>query len=91
VDNNDVMERLAFIRYLHFLGVEQSRKTEPFSRASVLMFHDVIELYLELRARSRANYTVTSAKLRLKNLSYAMQLSYHQSLIHHSEFVHTQT
>lgn len=50
MDNNRVMERLAFIKYLYFLGVEQSRKTEPFSRASVLMFHDAIELYLELAA-----------------------------------------
>lgn len=50
MDDNGVMERLAFIRYLYFLGVEQSRIAEPFSRASVLMFHDAIELYLELAA-----------------------------------------
>lgn len=42
------VERLAFIKYLYKIGVEQSMKTEPFCWASILMFHDSIELFLEL-------------------------------------------
>lgn len=44
------IERLAFIKYLYNVGVEQSRKPEPFCWASVLTFHDAIELFLELSA-----------------------------------------
>ncbi|HUW94747.1 MAG TPA: hypothetical protein VMW58_03100 [Anaerolineae bacterium] len=42
------MQRLAFIRYLYTRGVEASRRPEPLSAASVLTFHDSIELFLEL-------------------------------------------
>lgn len=42
------MERLAFIKYLYSVGVEQSKKAEPFCWASVLTFHDAVELFLEL-------------------------------------------
>lgn len=40
--------RLAFIRFLFNLAVEQSKKPEPLSSASVLGFHDAIELFLQL-------------------------------------------
>lgn len=41
-------QRLAFIRYLHHLAVEQTRLPEPMSSASVLMFHDAVESFLVL-------------------------------------------
>lgn len=40
--------RLAFIRWLFNLAVEQSKKPEPLSSGSILGFHDAIELFLEL-------------------------------------------
>jgi len=42
------VRRLAFIRFLFNLAVEQSRKPEPLSAASLLAFHDAIELFLQL-------------------------------------------
>lgn len=41
-----VTRRLAFIRYLFNRAVEQSKKSEPLSSVSLLMFHDAIELFL---------------------------------------------
>jgi len=46
----DVRRRLAYIRYLHHLGVEQTRLPQPQSSAAVLMFHDSVEAFLLLAA-----------------------------------------
>jgi len=46
----DVRRRLAYIRYLHHLGVEQTRLPQPQSSTSVLMFHDAVEAFLLLAA-----------------------------------------
>lgn len=48
--SEDKMRRLAFVRYLYGLGVEQSRRPEPLAAASILTFHDSIELFLQLAA-----------------------------------------
>lgn len=45
-----VMERLAFIRYMYDLGVEQATKPEPHSWMAILTFHDSVELFLGLAA-----------------------------------------
>ncbi len=42
------MQRLAFIRYLYSIAVEQSQQPEPLGAASILTFHDSIELFLQL-------------------------------------------
>jgi len=42
------MQRLAFVRYLYNIAVEQSRQPEPLGAASILTFHDSIELFLQL-------------------------------------------
>jgi hypothetical protein len=44
------MQRLAFIRYMHDLGVEQAAKPEPYSWTAILTFHDAVELFLGLAA-----------------------------------------
>src|SRR2546425_7134202 len=44
----DVRRRLAYIRYLHDLGIQQSRLPQPQSSASILMFHDAVEAFLLL-------------------------------------------
>lgn len=44
----ETVQRLAFIRYLHHLGVAQSRLPEPQCSAAVLMFHDAVESFLLL-------------------------------------------
>ena len=44
----ETRKRLAFVRYLYSLGVEQSRRPEPQSSASVLAFHDAVEFFLAL-------------------------------------------
>ncbi|MFX1392646.1 MAG: hypothetical protein ACFFAH_03645 [Promethearchaeota archaeon] len=44
------IKRLSFIKYLYQIAVEQSHKPEPQNSVAVLMFHDSIELFLELAA-----------------------------------------
>jgi len=44
----EAVKRLALIKYLYNVGIEQSRKAEPLCWTSVLTFHDAIELFLEL-------------------------------------------
>jgi len=46
----DAIKRLAIIKYLYNVAVEQSMKPEPICSSSVLTFHDSIELFLELAA-----------------------------------------
>jgi hypothetical protein len=40
--------QLALIKYLFGIGLEQSRKPEPFCVFSILTFHDAVELFLAL-------------------------------------------
>jgi len=42
------IQRLAFIRYLYSMAVEQSRQPEPIGAVSILTFHDSVELFLQL-------------------------------------------
>jgi hypothetical protein len=48
--SEQVLRRLAFIRYLHRLGVEQSYAPEALAPAAILTSHDSIELFLQLAA-----------------------------------------
>jgi hypothetical protein len=45
-----VINRLAFIRVLYQQGIEQAGRPEPLSFASLLTFHDAVELFLVLAA-----------------------------------------
>lgn len=42
------MRRLATIRYMHHMAIEQSTKPEPLNVVAVLLFHDAVELFLAL-------------------------------------------
>jgi len=44
------LRRLAFIKYLFSLGLSQSYQPEPLYGASILSFHDSVELFLQLVA-----------------------------------------
>lgn len=46
--NHKTVSRLAFIRFLHHHGVQQSRLPEPQSSASVMTLHDAVEAFLLL-------------------------------------------
>ena len=46
--DESTLRRLAFVRYLYTLGLEQSVKPEPLSSASLLQFHDAVEFFLDL-------------------------------------------
>jgi hypothetical protein len=46
----DEMRRLAFIKYLYGIAVEQSHRPGDLKAASILTFHDSIELFLQLAA-----------------------------------------
>src|SRR5882724_1449009 len=48
LDPKSIRTRLAFIRYLHRVAVDQSQQPEPLQAASVLTFHDAVELFLHL-------------------------------------------
>lgn len=47
VEESDI-QRLAFIKYLFNLAINQSRQPAPLSSASILTFHDSVELFLQL-------------------------------------------
>lgn len=47
----DELRRLAFIKYLYGVAVEQSQQPDPMKAASVLTFHDAVELFLILAAQ----------------------------------------
>lgn len=42
------LQRLSFIKYLFSVGLDQSEKSEPLCGASILSFHDSVELFLRL-------------------------------------------
>jgi hypothetical protein len=42
------IRRLSFIKYLFNLGIGQSNSPEPLAAASLLTFHDAVELFLQL-------------------------------------------
>lgn len=46
--DENIVKRLAFIKYLYKVAVEQSKRPEPLCSASILTFHDAIELFLQL-------------------------------------------
>lgn len=46
--DESIVKRLAFIKYLYKVAVEQSQRPEPLCSASILTFHDAIELFLQL-------------------------------------------
>lgn len=49
--NNDIIiQRLALIKYLYKVGIEQSKQSEPISSFSILALHDSVEMYLKLLA-----------------------------------------
>src|SRR6185369_12775789 len=57
--------RLAFVRHLQDLGVEQSHKPEPFAAVALLTFHDACEMYLQIAAEHNG---VTFSKQKYPNL-----------------------
>jgi hypothetical protein len=44
----NTIKRLALIKYLHNLGMDQAKKSEPLNSISILTFHDLVELFLQL-------------------------------------------
>lgn len=48
VSESNILKRLAFIKYLYKVAIEQSRQAEPLCSASILTFHDSIEMFLRL-------------------------------------------
>lgn len=50
LDTEIIIKRLALIKYLYKLGLEQSRQVETLASFSILSFHDSIEMCLKLIA-----------------------------------------
>lgn len=50
MDLDSALKRLALIKYMHNVGVEQANKPEPVCWLAVLTFHDATELFLQLAA-----------------------------------------
>lgn len=55
--SKDTIQRLAFIKYLLNVAIGQSRQPEPLAAASILTFHDSIELFLQLACEHRSAST----------------------------------
>lgn len=84
--NSDVASRLAFIRYLHHLGLEQARLPEPQCSAGVLMFHDAVEAFLllaaeHLEATPSANFAQYWDSLGPAKISNGVQLVSRQAML----------
>ena len=45
------IERLALIRYLFKLGIQHAQESRPQSSIAILLFHDAVELFLELASQ----------------------------------------
>jgi hypothetical protein len=52
--NKDQTRRLAFVRYLYGVAVDQSHQPEPFAAVSLLTFHDACEMFLQIAAEHNA-------------------------------------
>lgn len=48
--NHATIQRLSFVKYLHQSACEQSRSAELLAAASLLMFHDAVEMFLQISA-----------------------------------------
>lgn len=48
MQSENSIKRLPFIRYLYSLAIQQSRQPKPLNAASILTFHDSVELFLQL-------------------------------------------
>ena len=48
--NHITLQRLSFVKYLYQSACEQSRSAELIAAASLLMFHDALELFLQIAA-----------------------------------------
>lgn len=46
--NEAKMQRLAMIRYMYTMAIEESQKPEPMNMTALLLFHDAVELFLAL-------------------------------------------
>ncbi len=46
----EVIARLAFVRHVQSVGIEQSRQPEPMAALAVLTFHDSADLFLQVAA-----------------------------------------
>lgn len=59
INKEIVINRLALIKQLYKIGVDQSKQFEPLSALSILSFHDSIEMFLKLLAEHK---NITSDK-----------------------------
>lgn len=48
-----IIKRLALIKYLYKLGIDQSKQSEPMAAFSILHLHDSVEMFLKLLAEYR--------------------------------------
>lgn len=48
LDKSIIVKRLALIKYLYRIGIEQSRQAGMFAGFSILTFHDSAEMFLLL-------------------------------------------
>lgn len=50
MEKKDILRRLAFAKYLLSVAIRHSEQREPLAQASILTFHDAVELFLALAA-----------------------------------------
>ena len=66
IDMSDpsIIKRISFVKYLYNFGVEQSYKPEPMSAASILIFHDAIELFNQIALEYKGDDVEIKEKLK---------------------------
>ncbi len=55
LDNSIIIRRLAVIKYLFNLGVQQSFQVDTVAGFSILAFHDSLEMFLQLVAENKGD------------------------------------
>lgn len=53
IDKELIIRRLATIKYLYRIGVEQSMQVDTIAGFSILSFHDCVEMFLLLVAENK--------------------------------------
>lgn len=70
LDKSIIVKRLALIKYLYRIGIEQSRQAGMFAGFSILTFHDSAEMFLLLVLEDRGDPRPENEKKKKKDISF---------------------
>jgi len=78
--NKNIINRLAFIKYLYQQGIEQSYKAQPLCSQSILQFHDAIELFNQLAIEFKDIRSIDKSKINFDDYWKHLELTQRESM-----------